>query len=93
MWQRNYSADSEWFYIGDDTLKLNSLIDLVFADEQPLYLVTDRHSSKQLSKSETFENTKNLLEKTQFSIWDLNFKKVIEFNKIGVYRIGEQRKD
>lgn len=92
LWLRNHSADSEWFFIGSDTSKLNVIIDSFFAEEQALYLVTDRHNSKQLSKSETLENAKDLLEKTQFSIWDFNFKKVIEFNKIGVYRIGEQRR-
>lgn len=92
LWLRNYSADSEWFYIGYDASKLNALIDSFFAAEQSLYLVTDRNNSMQLAKFELLEKVNSVIEKSDFSIWDVGFKKGIEFNKIGVYRIGEQKK-
>ena len=37
------------------------------------------------------ETNGKLLEKAEFLIWNLSFKKVITFSKIGVYRIGEQK--
>jgi hypothetical protein len=92
LWLRNHSADSEWFFIGSDTLKLNVLIDSFFAEEQTLYLATDRNNSMQLPKFELLEKAYSFIEKLDFSIWDLGFKKVIEFDKIGVYRIGEQKR-
>lgn len=92
LWLRNHSADSEWFLIGSDTSKLNVLIDSFFAEEQTLYLATDRNNSMQLAKFELLEKASIFIEKLDFSIWDLGFKKVIEFDKIGVYRIGEQKR-
>ena len=59
--------------------------------EKILYLIIDRHNSTQLSKLEMLENANNLLEKAEFLIWNLSFKKVITFSQIGVYRIGEQK--
>lgn len=85
-WIRN-NSDTEWMYIGNDTLKIGSLIDNFFELESQFYFVTDRHNSKQVDKKQILERTKDYLENNGFLVWNLRFKKIIEFDKIGVYRV------
>ncbi len=86
-WIKN-NSDTEWIYISNDTLKIDLLIDNFFERESEFYLITDRHCSKQADKEQILKNTKDYLENYDFLIWNLRFNKVIEFNDIGVYRIG-----
>ena len=86
-WIKN-NSDTEWIYIGNDTLKIRLLIDSFFEHELQFYFVNDRHNSKRTNKEQILENTKDYLENNDFLIWNLRFNRVIEFNKIGVYRIG-----
>ncbi len=86
-WLAN-GTDSEWNFIGNDLIKLKLLIDSFFEKEQRFYFVTDRHHSSEEEKIKIYEYSSLLIEKQDFSIWNRQFNKVIEFNKIGVYRIG-----
>ena len=87
FWLPN-GTESEWNFIGNDVIKLQSLINSIFKTDQTLYLVTDRHNSLEEDKIKILEYSKLLIEQKDFLIWDIHFKKVVEFNKIGVYRIG-----
>ena len=88
VWLSN-DLNSEWTYIGNNILQLKLLVENLFDVEQTLYLVTNRHNSKQADKLKILENAKEFIEKEGFLIWNLSFKKVIQVNKIGVYKIGE----
>lgn len=92
-WQKK-SSDSEWFYTGlDDGFKrteVNGLISSFFAGEE-IYLVLGRRNSKIISKEKACNEIKCALsnEKSmEVFLCDKNFKKMIEFNKIGVARYG-----
>lgn len=87
FWLTN-GNDSEWNFIGNDLIKLKLLLDSFFEREQRFYFVTDRHHSCEEEKIKIYAFSSLLIEKQDFSIWNRQFNKVIEFNKIGVYRIG-----
>lgn len=88
-WQKD-TKDSEWCFIGDNVKKANSLIDHFFANEQMLYLVVNRHNSRQELKIDIAPLIESFLEQISFYIWDVRFENAIEFNRIGVYRIGRR---
>jgi hypothetical protein len=88
-WEK-VNPDSEWTFIGGDKMKAKDLLDSFFNNELSLYLIIDRHNSKQDNKPYIFEKIKEYLEQRDFLIWDLNFNKIIEFNKVGVYRVGKR---
>lgn len=90
-WEK-VSDDSEWYYIGEGE-KLNS--ELVqskinhFFSENSLYLVTDRHRSKEISKTEAYKEIQQaIMEFSEPTICDRKFKRFITFNKIGVAKNG-----
>ena len=54
--------------------------------EESIYLVLDRQNSGLLSEKRELFNS--LLGKENFFLWDLEFKKTIELNRVGVLRLG-----
>ena len=82
---------SEWVYcgIGDDIKEdvIEKTVNEYFQGSL-LYFVTNRKESEEMNKMKIFEMIKTRLGQIEISIWDSNFKKVIEFNKIGVMRSG-----
>lgn len=88
------TVDSEWTYFGDgnevNTDVVNDSINNHFTDgNTSIYVSTTRHQSFEAKKSDTIKLIEELLCKESFFIWDMNFKKVIEFNRIGVMRRGQ----
>ncbi len=84
-------GESEWIHFGTGSKVnielVNKSIDQFFVDNI-LYLATTRKESIEISKNDIKESIISLLGKSDFFIWDAQFQKVIEFNKIGVYRQG-----
>lgn len=84
------SAESEWVFIRNDEQEIKQLFDNIFSNEQLLYLVTDRHRSRQGNKMSILEQVKTYTLANDFLIWDIDFSTVIEYDKIGVYRVGKR---
>jgi ABC-type uncharacterized transport system involved in gliding motility auxiliary subunit len=86
------TRDSEWVYFGStDKINKELVINAInnhFADDI-LYVVFTRNESTRT----TIENIKNAIDGflgvQNFLIWDTDFKKAIEFNKIGTLRCGQ----
>ena len=87
------TVDSEWTYFGDGSEVNRSIvndgINYHFTDDNFLYVSWTRQQSFEVNKSQTIELIEELLGKETFFIWDTKFKKVIEFNRIGVMRRGQ----
>ena len=90
-WEK-VSDESEWYYIGEGE-KLNS--ELVqsninqFFSDNSLYLVTDRHHSKEIAKANAVQEIQDAIVLfSEPTICDKEFKRFITFNKIGVAKHG-----
>ena len=88
--QKN-SNDSEWIFIGTQ----NNLEDITkniqdFLVSDQLYIVINRRESFKTDKKLINDNIKPLIGNVDFSIWNFQFDTVIEFNKIGIYRVGKR---
>jgi hypothetical protein len=82
---------NEWIYcgVGDDIKEdvINKAINEYFHDSI-LYFVSDRKESSEMNKQNILKRIKKELGQDELFLWDVNFKKVIEFNKIGTMRSG-----
>ncbi|WP_462221997.1 hypothetical protein [Ferruginibacter sp.] len=82
---------SEWIYcgVGADikTDVINKIINEYFEDST-LYFVTDRKESGQINKEDILQRINKEIEQKELFLWDINLKKIIEFNRIGVMRKG-----
>ena len=91
-WLNNTVENGAWVFVGsgDDMRKefIIRRIDEYFVDGT-LYVSWTRNESKEVKKENIEYAIENILGVHDFSIWDTNFKKVIEFNKNGVMRFGE----
>ena len=87
------TVDSEWTYFGEDWEVnkgiVNDSINYHFNSYNSLYVSWTRQQSIEVNKSQIIEQIEKLLGKQSFFIWDTKFKKVIEFNKLGVMRRGK----
>jgi hypothetical protein len=85
------SAETEWIYFGaqDEANKpiVVKSINEYFPDST-LYIALGRKDSRQADKCEIGEAIDNILGIQDFLIWEMGFKKVVEFNHIGVMRRG-----
>src|SRR5579875_1989902 len=83
--------DTEWIYCGS---KGEVKFDVVekelneFLDSDMLYVVITRNNSFETSKQNLLPSISNIVGSKNLFIWNENFKKVIEFNQIGVFRKG-----
>lgn len=83
---------SEWYCIGegeefDSELAQSKIND--FFSQALLYLVTDRHQSKEISKTNAPKEIQNALIKfPELTIYNKNFNRYITFNKIGIAKQG-----
>ena len=91
-WSNPTKENGAWVYIGNgDELKTAFVFKCIsehFADNI-LYVSCTRSKSLQTSKDNIEAAIKDILGNHDFTIWDTQFKKVIEFNKNGVMRLGE----
>jgi hypothetical protein len=86
----NKEFKSEWSYLNPEKLTDNDL-EKIFDSEfnfEKFFFVTSRDQSKEVQKSEVLLEIKTLYGKTNFRIWNENFKKVVEFHN-EVYRKGK----
>ncbi len=67
---------------------INDLFIKNFPDQE-VYLVQGRNNTKPTSLKHIMVTIKPLLGTETFEIWNLNLTLLIEFNKIGVLRIGK----
>jgi len=66
---------------------LTESINSHFLDEK-IYLVLDRKKTSELNTVNAITTIASNIDKRDFSLWSLDFKKVMDFNKIGIFRIG-----
>ena len=82
---------NEWIYcgVGDDIKEdiVSNAINKYFQDSI-LFYVSTRKESSEINKQDIVERIKKDLPQYELYLWDTTFKKAIEFNKIGVMRIG-----
>jgi hypothetical protein len=84
-------GESEWQYFGAEN-EVNSefvieKVDSYFQDSR-FYVSYSRSESFETSASKFIPSISKLIGFQNFMIWDLSFKKAIEFNLIGVLRCG-----
>jgi len=91
-WLNPTIENGAWIYIGTGDEIRRELIFTSINEHftnSVLYVSWTRNGSKEVSKADIERSIDDILGVYDFSIWDINFKKVIEFNKSGVMRIGE----
>ena len=90
-WEKT-SNKNEWSFVGDGD---KFQIDLVqrninnFFPEDVVYLVTDRHKSKEIKKENAASETKFLLMNQDVTLCNKEFNRFIVFSHIGVAKQGE----
>ena len=88
-WQIN--NEHEWIHIGiDEELnkeKVIKQIDKILKGEN-FFIVLGRTNSKEMNKSELEKEVFSRIGKENFRLSDLKFEKIIEFNNIGIMRVG-----
>ena len=85
------SDETEWSYFGarneaNKPLVVKSIA--VYFPDTILNVAVGRKDSVQVNKNEIAVALENILGFKNFLIWDMQFKRVIEFNNIGVMRQG-----
>ena len=84
--------NNEWSYVGDNenyqTEQVQNFINQYF-DERELYIAITRQNSYSVSKDQASIEIINSASKQEVIICNLEFTKMIEFNRIGVARHGE----
>jgi hypothetical protein len=89
-WEKpEINLDSEWVYIGTSN-NLNAIEKIIkdFFITGELYVAYNRNDSFSTNKELIANKIQPLIGVADFSIWNWSFQKVIEINKIGVYRKG-----
>jgi hypothetical protein len=85
--------DNDWIYFGtgDETKNetVNQYIDNFLVDEN-LKLVHKRLDSGQKKKTEIKKEIEELLGQENFQIWNESMTRVIDFNRIGVLKLGRK---
>ena len=90
-WIKAENAGSEWSFFGNDEnigeIQIRKILDENFDDEN-LYFVFSRNESSEMNKNELVKKISKVFRYYNFTVWNNNFRKVIEFNKVGIYRNG-----
>jgi hypothetical protein len=90
-WEK-IKGENEWSYVGDGAeFKAEDVQNNIneFFSEDELYLVTDRHRSKEIKKELASSMVKPSLEQQYVTLCNKEFKRFIVFNYIGVAKQGE----
>ena len=82
-------AESEWIHIGinNNAMTIENIIKDYFITDE-LFVALTRNKSFESDKETITYKIQPLIGIADFTIWDWSFQKVLEFNKIGVYRTG-----
>ncbi len=93
VWTRkDASAESEWVYcgLGPD---LNREVIMNAVEQQfhfeAVYLKQERNNSMVLTIPELLSKLETYIGQ-DFCVWDSKFENVIEFNEVGVFRVGRR---
>jgi hypothetical protein len=84
-------SEAEWIYCGEaGEVKWNVLAEELwsFFDDDTFHIATTRTNSFTIDKEELLSSINNLVGRKNFFIWNEGFKKLVEFNQIGVFRKG-----
>jgi len=87
-------GDSEWIYVGTDgELKKEKVIELInnFFTDSDLNFIPDRHNSSVIDKSMALEKIVNAIEESDPALASTDFRKIMEFGKIGIVRKGQRK--
>ncbi len=85
-----FQNQSEWHFIGNENVseeKIRKIIDQNFSDDN-LYMVLNRNNSQEISKTEISKKILKIYRDVNFTIWNMTFQKIVEFNNNGIFRIG-----
>ena len=86
-------GESEWIYLGTegelDEYRAANLLDTFFPESE-LYLIVDRHNSLLVQKNEAIISVMGFMKEYNPALTNLDFSKVMEFNKTGIVRIGNR---
>lgn len=84
-------ADSEWVYFGLgnelDLALVEKVIDQHLQSEE-LMLDLGRHRSRQINSRAMIREFGEIIAVSGFVLWDTNFRSVIQFGQIGIFRKG-----
>ena len=84
-------SESEWVYFSfEESLNEKDFLDLIneYLNSDILYIVISRKNSFKIKKESIISEVKEYLGCIDFTVWNQEFNKAIEFNKIGIYRKG-----
>jgi len=90
-WEK-IKGENEWSFVGDSA---NFKIDLVqtnienYFPDETLYLITDRHESKEIKKENAASEVQSSLTNKDVTLSNREFKRFIVFSYIGVAKQGE----
>lgn len=85
------TPESEWFYFGagkEANIEFAMKTVTEYFNYDILHIAHTRKDSQTTNKKEFLNAVENILGVENFFVWDSGFKKVIEFNNIGVMRKG-----
>lgn len=91
VWEKAKN-ENEWSFVGDGA---EFQLDMVqvninnFFSEEALYLVTDRHESKEIKKKNAASEVQAVLKNQDVTLCNKEFKRFIVFSYIGVAKQGE----
>jgi hypothetical protein len=84
-------SESEWVYLNSEKSNSeNSIQEIIesYFESEILFVSLTRNESFQTEKTNIIGKINEYLKTQDFSIWNQEFSKVLEFNKIGIYRKG-----
>ena len=84
-------SESEWIYLNIEVTNSENFIQEIiesFFESEILFVSLTRNESFQTEKNNIISKIKEYIKTQDFSIWNQEFSKVLEFNKIGIFRKG-----
>jgi len=90
--KRTIKWQNDWIYIGtQEQIKINRVVEILnkhFIDYETLLLKRGRTNSEQLDSKNIIQKIELLDGNEHFEIWSSDFKKAIQFSRMGVIRLS-----
>ncbi|WP_194776948.1 hypothetical protein [Pararhodonellum marinum] len=86
--------DKDWIHFGTENEIKFDLLEKLIKDhlkDEELLFIYGRTTSEQLKKEKIIEKIKPLLGTDEFQLWSPTMDNVIQFNKIGVLKVGQKK--
>jgi hypothetical protein len=91
QWEK--PVEKEWRYCGkEDSFEsdmVKGVVDTFFEDDE-IYISVDRHDGKSIPKDNVIDEIERLIPKLDIKLADHKFRRIIEFNHYGIFRIGNK---